>query len=245
MVSMFIFVWPYILLGAVILIALHSATEGRGRILLLLPIVVSILIVILPQLLFFYGAGIQGIYIFFLGWWLSGLTAIAVFLVVYVLIVMKYEASENKTRQSRFNYLPVLLVIPISIYISLRLATGIDEKCEELHRGQGNEVILAVHRYEDKTGRFPKSIQQIVPEYLAETPQPVCLISYRLPDLIRFSNSDDQKFFLHECSNDRHILAVPIMIGAGYQRYSFSSDQWSYPSGNYLDNPDRLCSEIE
>ncbi|GEM_PF-1889794 len=104
---------------------------------------------------------------------------------------------------------------------------GIGSACYAQNRRIGADLIAAVETYRQEQGRYPDSLEAIVPAYAPAIPAPGCAW------LSGAGPWDRQGFELARCSSDVLLLTVESVDGSFIERYNFATGNWS--SISFLD----------
>ncbi len=104
---------------------------------------------------------------------------------------------------------------------------GIRSACYARNRDIGADLIAGVENYYQEQGRYPESLDDLVPAYVPARPTPGCAW------LSGSGPWDRQGFELTRCSSDVLLLTVESVDGASIERYNFATGNWS--SISFLD----------
>ncbi len=112
------------------------------------------------------------------------------------------------------------VIIPSKTYLPIK------ESCSIANSKKILPISEAMQKYFDDHGKYPKSIDELVPSYLPTLPKPVC--SFFLPGL---------RFDVRVCGNDKPTFFTPTIDGVGYDLYAFG-DGSHFRIHSFLDYPD-------
>jgi hypothetical protein len=117
-------------------------------------------------------------------------------------------------------YLVGGVLVPTSLLAPIGGAYATWNVCDTWHRENAEVVILASERYRNELGEYPRDIEALAPEYLAEIPSATCLAPYRLLGL------GDPYYRIVYCKRIT-LLTIFGTDGVRSQSYDFAKGEWS------------------
>ena len=121
-------------------------------------------------------------------------------------------------------YLVGGVLVPLAQMLPPVGTVGIWIRCENTHQENAECLISALEEYHDDYGRYPKEVEDLVPEYIAELPSAPCIGHYGM--LLGKPGKPD--YYLYECSREEvTLLVVPSFHGVGVQRHNLATGEWS------------------
>ena len=152
---------------------------------------------------------------------LIAITILAVLFKPFRVLLNHSETNITSVRLSRM----VIGVLILNFFALSPFTSGtINVVCEDIQRNQARLLISAAETYKLDRGSYPGNFSELIPDYVQEVPQPICLRPYtwiKLNVTIYYP-----EFTILHCDNDPTIVVFSPPSLDAVEIYDLSTNEW-------------------